>query len=431
MSSVVPAPTEDAARPGGIVQVLADAGRVLAEHWPQLVGLFLAGWIGRLGFLWLAIAVMPFSPTLSVLILPLAPMATLLSLVLMVRFTAETLPAFASLFEQTSTRERWRSNLEVAAQVLLPFLALYAAQGLLSADTRLFLVESNTDLYLTRGEATKAAEYAQGPFLIGLIVLAIVARKAIGILDLGKKSLGWAFAATFLEVLWIVTLAKALSTQLDAVTDWVTSRAVIAQCLDWWAQVQAWIPKIPVLREVVAAVSTFLKHAGDLVIVPVAWLALGATVFGTQLQAKDDFGRFTPPIKHDAVTRRLKAIPSPVKRYAAQAVEPVTTPVKDTLAALSKIASAGVIPMVIFCLIFAFVSQLKVAVALVFRHFFGAAEPWLRWALSPYSDFLQAGLYFVITMALLGAAVNAVVLGERHRAASVEDVEASETGQSV
>ena len=34
-------------------RLLADTGRVLRDHWPQLVGLCLLGIIGRMGFLWL------------------------------------------------------------------------------------------------------------------------------------------------------------------------------------------------------------------------------------------------------------------------------------------------------------------------------------------------------------------------------------------
>lgn len=402
--------------------VLSDAGRVLVQHGPQLVGLFLLGWIGRLGFLWLAIAVMPLSPTLSVLIMPLAPMATLLSLVLMVRATGETLPAFADVFAATQPRERLRSDLTVAAQVLLPFLAVYAAQGLLKADTRMFLVESNTDMFLNEGQWTRAGDYASGPFLIGMIVIAIVLRKIIGLLDLGKKSIGWAFAATFLEVLWVVTLAQALSSQLTDVTDWVTSRIVIAQALELWHGLTALIPTIPLLSTIV----TFIAEAGNLIIVPVSWLALGATVFGTKLKEDENFGRFSVLADHDTVTQRLQRIPSPVRRYAAQAVEPVTTPVKDALTALGQVAAAGVLPMVMVCLIFAFVSQVKVVIAWAFRALFGAGDPWFVWALTPFSDFLQAFAYFVLTMALLGAAVNAVVLGEKRRARAAAETAAAQ-----
>ena len=69
-------------------RVFVDAGRVLANHWPQLVGLFLLGWAGRMGFLWLATVVSDVSPSLAVFIVPLAPMSTLVSLVLMLRATA-------------------------------------------------------------------------------------------------------------------------------------------------------------------------------------------------------------------------------------------------------------------------------------------------------------------------------------------------------
>ena len=56
--------------------------RVLAAHWPQFLGLFLIGAIGRMGFLWLAVWASRFHGLLGVLILPLAPLCTLFSLLL-------------------------------------------------------------------------------------------------------------------------------------------------------------------------------------------------------------------------------------------------------------------------------------------------------------------------------------------------------------
>lgn len=397
-----------------LARVFGDGGRVMAAHWPQLVGLFLIGWAARMALLWLAVLVSDVSPTIAVLMLPLAPMATLLSLVLMLRVTAETLPAFQGLFTGKARSERWHDHLVLAAQVLLPFLAIYVSQGLLKSDQTLFLYDATADEWMNTGLTDLdfgRSLYADGPFLIAMIVVAIVLRKAIALLDLGKRSPIWSLAATYLEVLWVVTLAHSLTSELEALGEWVTSRALIAGLVDWWNGVLALIPALPPVKAVLDAVGAAVGSLGNLVIVPVAWLAIGASVYGAELSSR------APIEPHDQVTQRLKRIPTPVRRVVAQSVEPVTTPIRDTLAALGKIAAAGVLPMVLFCIVFVAAAQVKTLVAYGFVALAMPGEPWLVYALSPLRTMVERLLYFVIVLALLGAAVNHLVLRQRDQQA--------------
>lgn len=399
--------------------IFASGFRVLGAHWPQLVGLFLAGWAGRMATLWLAVLVSDVSPTAAVLLLPVAPMCTLVSLVLMLRVTAESLPAFRDLFEGVSRAERWRGNILVAAQVLLPFLALYASLGMLVADTHLFLHDATADEWMNTplGEVNFGrADYASGPYLIAMIVIALVLRKAISLLELAKKAFAWSLVATYLEVLWLVTLARSLTTQLDEVTAWVTSRRLVDQLLSWWNALLDALPRIGGVNPI-DALGGLLAGAGDLVVVPVAWLAIGAAVYGAKLGGAD----FETP---EQVTERLNRIPSPVRRVVAHTVEPVVTPVADALTAIGKIASAGALPMVLFCVVFVVASQVKVGIAWLFRVAVGPRDPWVLYALAPYSDMLQRLGYFVLALALVSAAVNAVVLGQRADAAAASQAEA-------
>lgn len=85
----------DAARSLG--RLFGDGVRTLGAHWPQLVVLFLLGWAGRMGFLWLATWVSDWNPTIAVFIVPLAPMSTLLSMVLMLRALTPSLSAFQGM----------------------------------------------------------------------------------------------------------------------------------------------------------------------------------------------------------------------------------------------------------------------------------------------------------------------------------------------
>ena len=252
--------------------------------------------------------------------------------------------------------------------------------------------------------------------LIALIVVVLILRKVIMLAELGKKAVIWSFIATYLEVLWLVTLVHAVTNQIEAISAWITSRRLISGFLDWWNAFLAALPHIGG-RTFVEFVGGIVSSMGDLVVVPVAWLAIGAAVYGAKLAGRREFE--TP----EQVTERLNHIPSPVRRVVAHAVEPVTSPIKDTVTAIGKVASAGTIPMVLFCLVFVIAAQVKVAVAWVFRTAVGPRDPWILYSLAPYSTMLQRLFYFVLALSLLAAAVNAVVLGQRATADAAPQAE--------
>lgn len=393
-------------------RVFVDGVRVLAAHWPQMVGLFLLGWTGRMAFLWLTTIVSNVSPTLAIFILPFAPLSTLLALVLMLRATAPTLPAFREVTESVTRPQRWRADFAVAAQVLIPFLAVYATAGLLKEDAKTFLSDATADEALNAGIHTVdfgRGDYADGWALIALIVIALAARKVISLLKLTDRHVAWSAVAVYIEVLWMITLVNAFTNQLDELTEWVLSRRVIAGIVDWWTAivetVRSWSAEA---TAVVDAVTSFLGELGNLVIVPVAWLAIGAAVFGASLKSTD-FKVET----HDEVTERLKHIPQPVRRVANQVIEPITTPVSNTVTAIAKIASAGVLSMVLFCIVFYIATSLQSFTYMGVRQLIGPGDALRQYALGPYTQLVGRLVYFVAALSLLAAAVNAIVLSQR------------------
>lgn len=404
---------------GSLGRVFVDAGRVLANHWPQLIGLFLLGWTGRLGFLWLATVVSNVSPLAAIFVVPLAPMSTLLSLVLMLRATAPSLPAFAHLFDGLTRAARLRSDLATAGQVLLPFLAVYASAGLLKEDVRVYLHDTTADENLNTALQNVdwgRALYAEGWVLVALVVAALVARKVIALLSLTQKHLAWAGVAAYIEVLWLMTLANSFASRIDEVTAWVTSRQAVAGVIDAYEAARAWLVSLVGWADAALnAVATFLSGLGSVVLVPVAWLAIGAAVYGQKLA-----GKAIEVETHEEVTKRLSKVPDPVKRVVSQAVEPVTTPVKNTLGAIGKIAAAGVVPMVLFCVIFVVANGLQSLAALGMRWVIGPGEMLRQYALSPYYQMVSRLVYFTIVLSLLAAAVNAIVTAQRRDAAEAE-----------
>lgn len=218
-----------------LAAIFVDGARVLGRHWPQLLAIFLAGAIARIGFLWLAVWMSNVNSTVGVLLVPFAPLSTLVSFVFMLRVVAESLPAFSEVFQLGTPRERLKTNLVVTSQVLIPFLAVYASQGLLREDTTVFVRDVAVDEILNDlTPEFNRLMIAEGWGLVAVVVGALVARKVIAQLQLGDKNLGWGAFAAYLEALWMVTLAGAMATQFTDLAEWVSSRRVIASIIEWW-----------------------------------------------------------------------------------------------------------------------------------------------------------------------------------------------------
>lgn len=389
----------------GLGRVLVDAVRVFVAHWPQLVTLYLLGAAGRLAFLWIAVEVSAVNATLARIILPLAPLATLISFVLMLRVTAETLPAFSDMFNALDRRERLKGDLTATVQVLVPFLAVYSSQGLLEEDVRLFSYDATIDDYLTSLDLiTDRLNYDDGPVIAALVVGALVARKLITLFDLAQKSVLMRAFATYLEALWMVTLARVLTMRLDELAEWVKSREAVAWAMDAWDGVlAAWGGFGAWLLEAYGWITEAAAQLGGLVLVPVAWLAIGAAVYGAELKSGPEL------LPREEINRRLNSVPQPVRRAVGHVIEPVTSPVQDALSSLGKVASAGLAPMVLFCLVFVGANQLQVGAALLSRTMLGVRDSLEYTILSPYTTLVERSLYFIATVVLVSAAVNYVV----------------------
>lgn len=209
--------------------IVVDGLRILGRDWPTLLALFLIGSIVRLGTIWLAVWVSAFNSTLGVLLVPLAPLATLLSLVLMLRVCGASLPSFAALLAPADPRQRLRANLTVAAQVLIPFLAVYASQGLLKEDVVSFIHDNTLDeamSHFLRANYGRSL-IAEGWLLVGIVVVAMIVRKVIAGYDLVAKSSWWAALGGYVEALWMVTLSASFTAQLDEVGAWLQTRKLV------------------------------------------------------------------------------------------------------------------------------------------------------------------------------------------------------------
>lgn len=154
-----------------------------------------------------------------------------------------------------------------------------------------------------------------------------------------------------------------LAWSIDSVREWVQSRVVIRQVgATFDGIIMALGPVGSGIQVVIDQVTGIASSMGSLVIIPVAWIAVGATIYGSSLPSAKQM------MTSEQMTQRLQRVPNPIRRVIAQVSEPVVNPFRNTARVIGRVATAGVIPMVLLCVIFAFTSQLCVWVTQVFGY---------------------------------------------------------------
>ncbi len=276
------------------LRVLADAGRLLARHWPALVAVAVLAQVVHELALRAALAVAPSSGVLGLLVLCFSPLASVVGIVVMLHVLRR---------EPRDDRDRLevRALLGSIASVLVPYLVIYEFYGGLSSDWQAYVDSAALDHAFAAGAGIETASPIPEGF--GLTVLLVVAgallartlldrlarRVGRGVTGSGgeartsARSAAVRIAAGYCEVVWIVVGAFTVTALVGQVREWWTSRVVVVEVTTWWDGV---IARVEVLRPLVDAVgpTTSLLLAGVVtgLVVPLAWLTLGTIVYGVE-----------------------------------------------------------------------------------------------------------------------------------------------------
>lgn len=434
----------------GLGVILRDGLRVLWACWPQLLVVFLIGATVRNLALWLAVKATLIHAFVGQAIMPIAPLATLVALVVMLRIAArqlanavprsasdqpaDDLPANNSLKDaspadllawadaESGTKHRlgmrrWGGDLIVATTVLVPFLAVYASYGLLEEDRVGYIHDVTTDATANGVFDVNWArlDVLHGWPLIVTVALAITLRKLLTSFKVSERSWRWASLVAYIEAVWVVILARYFQAQLSDIQAWVSSRAVVVGLLRWKdAAIDLLGPVAPLVHHTLGWISQHLASMGELVVIPVAWMAIGATITGSQL-ADSDSALAMPTSQRERYERRLARIPSPMRRAVARVADPVLSPVQEAVESLRRVAVAGLVPMVLFCLVFVLASRVQVLVAWIARWFIGPQSWQDQLATQSYLMVAERAAYTLVVVALLTAAISTVVAGQRRR----------------
>ena len=302
-----------------MLPILTTAGRVLWRHWPALMAWYLAGVLVHYVITEVAGFIGASSATLGFLVLPIAILARLVSLVamfLVLRDGLRNLQEVAPLPESAS--ERRRTFLTALLSGILPFFAVYWAQGLLSEDVQAYslrALEVRSGIIATSvldgGEAVSSDDTVLNlplsVWTVAIIVVAFAGRWAWS--KWSSKLAAWLSpVAVYFEVVWVFFSVMVIGDIVDAVKGWVDTRVAMV----WLESVREQVlDAVAPLRWLGEAIGWVLSEAGPVLLAPLAWLTIAGVVFGQAIVTEK------LRVESELVSRfreHAKAIPNPVVR---------------------------------------------------------------------------------------------------------------------
>jgi hypothetical protein len=394
-----------------IPAVVLTAGRLIARHWPALLALAFLGAGLRAGVLWLAVVVSDHSSFVAQLILVLAPLGYLLPIIAMLYLCRGSLPNVAALEAmpgpEATTEKRERRLVDVSVSMLVPFLAVYVSYGLLDEDRQRFLNEAAFAEF-NQFNLAKPPDYdfagrlgIYAPLtVLTIVVVAWVLRFALGRIEQVTRFLALAFLGALAEVYYTSQVARRVTGIQTSGVDWIEQRRAASSVVGWYDD---HIGQLGWLSNPVDGftnwVFSVLGSVDAVIVVPVAWLTVGAVVLGHKL---------SPPPPREPHPRWQRV--HPVIRTASSSL---FADLRERWSAfwggLRLLGTAGLAPMLAFGLVFLLAIRLPIAVSELVRHLTGPVDTDTWQAFAPMERSLGMAVSMALTAPLLAAAMDWLV----------------------
>jgi hypothetical protein len=326
----------------------------------MLLAWFFAGWLAHAALVRLAGWAGNFDGLWGLLILPLAVVVKLASYVGMFLAVRPALRYFDRLdtlarTPKTTTSpaplsfaKRW--GLTVVSG-LLPFLIIYIAWGMIGDDL-LAYGRASQDQFGAEGATDRPYSIGIGVMSISFVVIAFALRFVLG--RFSKRLPSWVGALTaYLEAAWVLTAVIALRELLAGVPEWFASRRMFGWFVDGIAELREAFAWFAVIGD---ALAWLLAAIGDVLLQPLAWLALAAIVYASALPPRKRTATGRAAEVRERASRRWRRLPRPVRTLGASLAggfrdrwEPIAT-------ALSLIWRNGPLELGVYILAFAVVT---------------------------------------------------------------------------
>ena len=413
--------------------LVVDTGRVWWRLLPQVLALYLLGWLGSQLVLRLAVRAGDLSAWLTLVLFAANFVVLLAALVLILRLVGAELGVRSLIPAEESTVDgRDESISRLLAVTLLPFLGLYAAFGQVTdaADT---LVTEQTVRYGVLGNATTVLGVlndaaTQHPFrLLALVVGIYVLRRVVDALHerTGRQALGLLVA--FIESFFILTVILGGIRLLQQARLWLLDRALWGWVVDARDAVAALLARLsPDLPAVVAAAASFLADEvwpvlWEVVSQPVVWLAVAALIYGSQVLSLAEIWRkgqgYAGRIpgagafarrREKIALRRVGPPPRGLRRVATETREAFLGDVDDkylpTFHSLRLILRAGLVFLGSFVLVYAVLDIVTGYAQTALHQLLGGhtLDFWLVWG--PWVDLVEVLPFEPLRLCLLAVA---------------------------
>ena len=403
------------------VSVVLVGLRLSLAHLPTLLAIFLTGAAVRNGVLWASVELSDSHATLAGFLLPLAPMATLTAIILMLRQVARGL-SWASFGAGVDRPNDAVPYLGLISSTLIPFLTVYAAQGYLKEDLRAFVNAATYDeifgnagtFYGERADVDRTV-IATGTLLVGIIAVALLLRFLIGRFDLPSRHVSWGVLAAYVEVIWLFLLASQFTRYQDGTWSWIMDRRFVEWVDDRWAALVDLVgPLGRPLQAVTDGLGNVLSDADAVLIIPIAWLTVGAVALGQKIESPEQRRR------RFIAEERLQRVPAAVRRVGHEATADIRGRFSGLGNGIRLLAVGGLLPMLLFCLVFIIARQAGNLVLELWRAAVGPMDPNDALAFNPFVTVVSNAAYSVLLVGLLAAAVDRVVRRRDERIAAAE-----------
>jgi hypothetical protein len=406
--------------------VLGTSLRLLVRHWPVLFALFFAGAAGREFAVIGAVQVSKINGVLGLLVVILGPIATLAALVLMLHALRPSLPWLAVATANADPAgaadgeapPRRKTLLDHLGSALVPFLAVYASWGYLQEDIVDYLGAVFVDTYLADAtiftDPSAVAEILDRRMpssltttIVAVVVVAVALRWLLTRLQDRRRMRWLGIIGAYLEVIWITVVVVTVSQVQDPVLQWVQERRVVIWLLDLWHDS---VSKLGPLSEPVRTAGEWLvgafASADVVIVVPLAWLAVGAVVYGHQLAPPTP----SPTELLQRATKRWQAMPKPVRVVGTNLSADVRERFMPLVHGLRLMVRAGLAPMLSFCLAFLVAQTAREWMWEAERFVIGPQDLQSVWRpVSGPLSILNDAVGTVVLACLLGAAVDRVL----------------------
>lgn len=379
--------------------VLGTTARLIGRHWPTLLAITIFGYAARDGLLTLAMKASAISSAFGSLVLALVPIAVLTSYILCFMVLRPSLPGLTA-----SARTKGRLIGDVGS-ALVPFFVIYSAYGIYGTRSDL-QADFGDYLYaiLWDGDITQAKD-ARMPFDLTTAML-VVAGCTIGlrtILDWWKRASRFALIGYVKAYLDVISIIVIWVTILKPGWDWVTDRQAVNAVTSLLSSTDQKLGPFSVQPMWEGATSA----VEPVILLPVAWLAVAAVVYGDKL-------RDLPSPVEFRTYRRFSVLP----KRARKAVMGISAAPRERFAAIilavRVLRRANLPMMLLFCLAFVVVRTVPKGLWELERLIVGPQDLETVWIpLSALLAVLNGAIGASILICLVAAGAEQLIVAQR------------------